>query len=288
MSAQTALIGVDFTSHGDAALRWAHQHGSSFGWNLEAVHAWRYPWWAAGPFGSAEGEVRDEVISSARRHLQEFVKTHLPEGTETLSMTVVEDEPTVALLNEADATEAVAIVIGTTGKGVISGALTGAVGRRLAAASTTPVVIVPDDYRPEPGPIVVGVAGSANSVAALEWAIEHRREGQDVIAVTSWTANAVHLAAVVAADLDLMEVSARKQLSDTIDKAESDGIDCSDVDQRVLHGDARVVLRDLADEAEMLVVGTRGASGLEGLLLGSVASSLTHKPKCPLVLVPSN
>ena len=288
MSAPTALIGVDFTSHGDAALRWAHQHAPSFGWDLEAVHAWRYPWWAAGPFGSAEAEVRDEVISSARRHLQEFVKTHLPDVTEPPSMKVVEDEPTMALLDEADQADAVAIVIGTTGKGAISGALTGAVGRRLAAKSTTPVVIVPDDYRAEPGPIVVGVDGSANSVAALEWAVDHRRQGQEVIAVTSWTANAVHLAAVVAADLDLMEVSARQQLNDTIAKAEADGIDCDGVDQRVLHGDARVVLRDLANEAEMLVVGTRGASGIEGLLLGSVASSLTHKPMCPLVLVPAS
>lgn len=287
MPAQLALVGVDFSTHGDAALSWAARHAPEFDWGVEALHAWRYPWWAAGPFASAETEVRDEVISSAHRHLVKFVKTHLPEGASQPVVKVVEDDTADALLAEAEDRDAAVIVIGSSGKGAVSGALTGSVGRRLASKSPVPVVIVPDDFSSGSGPIVVGVDGSANAVAALEWAIRHRRPGQSVVAVTSWTGNLVHLAGVVAADLQLMEDAARTQLSETIDKAEAGGVDCSDVERLVLLGDPRVVLREQATEAEMLVAGTKGASGLEGILVGSVASSLTHHPMCPTVLVPA-
>ena len=297
MSGTRVCVGVDFSRHGEAALQWSTAHAARFGWDVEAVHAWSYPWWAAGRLGSAAEDARDEVIASANRHLQNFVERKLPHGAETPKLTVIEGDVAETLCTLSG--DAGVVVIGSSGDNPVAAWLTGAVGRRLAVSSSVPVVVVPDSVldevgaadgsgvTPQTGPIVVGVDGSTNSVRALKWACDHSREGQEVHAVTSWTSNAAHLAGVVALDLDLMETSAYRQLEITLEKAVVDGVDVSEVVRRVVYGDPRVVLRDLSANAEMLVVGARGSSGLTSILVGSVASSLVHRPACPLIVVPN-
>lgn len=58
------------------------------------------------------------------------------------------------------------------------------------------------------------------------------------------------------------------------------------VDPLVLHGDPAQVLRARSAEATLLVVGSRGHGGFEGLLLGSVSTKCAYHSRCPLVIVP--
>jgi nucleotide-binding universal stress UspA family protein len=46
------------------------------------------------------------------------------------------------------------------------------------------------------------------------------------------------------------------------------------------------VLVEVAKDADLLVLGTRGHGGFSGLLLGSVSQQVSHHAPCPLVLVP--
>jgi nucleotide-binding universal stress UspA family protein len=41
-----------------------------------------------------------------------------------------------------------------------------------------------------------------------------------------------------------------------------------------------------ADEADMLVVGSRGLGGFRGLLLGSVSQQCANHAPCPVVIIP--
>jgi nucleotide-binding universal stress UspA family protein len=57
------------------------------------------------------------------------------------------------------------------------------------------------------------------------------------------------------------------------------------VTARLARGEAAEVIMQAADEAAMLVVGTRGRGGFAGLLLGSVSLKVAAHAPCPVVVV---
>ena len=54
----------------------------------------------------------------------------------------------------------------------------------------------------------------------------------------------------------------------------------------VLHGSAARRLLEAAEDAELLVVGSRGAGGFRGLRFGSTADQVVRYAPCPVVVVP--
>jgi nucleotide-binding universal stress UspA family protein len=62
----------------------------------------------------------------------------------------------------------------------------------------------------------------------------------------------------------------------------------SDVHRRVLAGLPAERLADVADEeeAQLIVVGSRGRGAFKAAFLGSVSSSLIGVARCPVVIVP--
>jgi nucleotide-binding universal stress UspA family protein len=94
-------------------------------------------------------------------------------------------------------------------------------------------------------------------------------------------------ASVMIPPIDELRREAAHRLSEAVAKAGGgDG-----VRQEVLtpkgHGAAKALL-DAASEADMLVVGSRGRGGFQGLLLGSVSQQVLNHAPCPVVVVPTN
>jgi nucleotide-binding universal stress UspA family protein len=58
-----------------------------------------------------------------------------------------------------------------------------------------------------------------------------------------------------------------------------------DVEHVAVEGQPAQVLVDEAEDAELLVVGSRGHGGFTGLLLGSVSQQCAHHARCPVVIV---
>jgi nucleotide-binding universal stress UspA family protein len=58
-----------------------------------------------------------------------------------------------------------------------------------------------------------------------------------------------------------------------------------EIECRAVEGGAPEVLIAAADEADLLVVGSRGHGGFAGLLLGSVSQQCAHHARCPVVIV---
>jgi nucleotide-binding universal stress UspA family protein len=56
---------------------------------------------------------------------------------------------------------------------------------------------------------------------------------------------------------------------------------------RVASGSVVEELVNAAKDAEMLVVGSRGAGGFSRLMVGSVSSLVVQHAACPVVVIPS-
>jgi len=141
--------------------------------------------------------------------------------------------------------------------------------------------------------IVVGVDGSAESIAAIRWAVEEGRLRKTAVrAVHVWqyplmsTGDAFFGPGFDPLPIDPGELRelAVAGLADAVRKA-TDVPDA--VEQEVVEGHAAEGLVEAAKDAELLVVGSRGHGGFGGLLLGSVSQACAHHARCPVVIVRS-
>ena len=138
--------------------------------------------------------------------------------------------------------------------------------------------------------IVVGVDGSVGSRAALRWAASHARSVDGVlVAVHGYLPQVNYLAGY--APLPPMDPAAEQglQVEDLAAVLEDElgpehGLS---VHAEVTPGPAAQVLLAEAEDADLLVVGARGHTGLAGLLLGSTAQSVARSSPCPVVVVPA-
>lgn len=138
--------------------------------------------------------------------------------------------------------------------------------------------------------IVVGIDGSQNSKAALDFAVaEARLRGAKVEAVMAWhrpyTGDAWTMAIPV--DIQGMEDSYRQELDTIVDAADTSGLD-QPVERLVLESSPAQALLDRSGGAGLLVVGSRGHGGFVGLLLGSVGNQVASHAACPVVIVPGD
>jgi nucleotide-binding universal stress UspA family protein len=132
--------------------------------------------------------------------------------------------------------------------------------------------------------IVVGVDGFESSTAALRWAIHQAKlTGAVVDAVTTW-----HIppgsGLVSAADMPDYQDDARMVLTEAITEMCTIDTDVV-VRPRVVEGQAGPVLAEVAEGADLLVVGNRGHGGLAEALLGSVGQYCVRHAPCPVVIM---
>ena len=134
--------------------------------------------------------------------------------------------------------------------------------------------------------ILVGVDGSAQSVAALRFAAElGGRLGVAVHALTVWNHPTLLLGNYYYPESDITpEEDAQRVVEATMDAAFGTAVPdwVSAGSQR---GRAADVLIERSRAAMMLAVGTRGHGGFTGLLLGSVSSACSAHARCPVLVV---
>lgn len=142
---------------------------------------------------------------------------------------------------------------------------------------------------PEARGIVVGVDGSDQSMCALAWAAqEAERRKSPLHVVTAYTVPVFAASSMDAGYATVDDSVVREGAQAVLDQAISRVAARHDLDlyPRVESGDAAGVLLELSEEAELMVVGSRGRGGFVGRLLGSVSSALPAHAKCPTVVVP--
>jgi nucleotide-binding universal stress UspA family protein len=137
--------------------------------------------------------------------------------------------------------------------------------------------------------IVVGVDGSEASAAALRWAFDEAIRSQaDLEVVSAWNYPVGSEPFVLGGPM--VVESAVAGTTETVHRMVREVRDSRpDADVVVrempMSGPAAAALLRRAEDADMLVVGSRGRGGFRALLLGSVSQHcVTHAP-CPVVVV---
>ncbi|KOV71811.1 universal stress protein UspA [Streptomyces sp. AS58] len=136
--------------------------------------------------------------------------------------------------------------------------------------------------------VVVGVDGSASSLAAVEAAAreaQSRGAGLRVVHAFLWPAMHVPLgSSPLGPPEGGIRNVAERLVAEAVERARetAPGVDVS---HAVVTGEPLTVLEAQSRAAELVVVGSRGMGGFVGLLVGSTAVHLAAHGRCPVLVV---
>ncbi|MBV6697313.1 universal stress protein [Kitasatospora aureofaciens] len=135
-----------------------------------------------------------------------------------------------------------------------------------------------------PRRIVVGIDGSPPSKAALRWAVGQAvLTGATVHAVAAWEYPSLYGWFAPMVD-DGFEQTARRTLTAEVDEVVGRERPV-EVRESLVLGHAAEVLLEAAEDADLLVLGSRGRGTFARTLLGSVSTRCAVHGVCPVVIV---
>ncbi|MEI2643140.1 MAG: universal stress protein [Candidatus Nanopelagicales bacterium] len=283
------IVGYDGSEGSTAALTWAAGAASQRGRTLDVLTTWSMPAADLGIGASAtlQQDLVDELRKEAQATNDEALEIAAKHGVNATG-TIVVGRPASALVNLSE--DAEMVVVGSHGSGGLTGYLLGSVSRQVATHAACPSVVV----RPVTGAshdIVVGVDGSPHSIKALGWAFEQASfSGCSLHVLHSWeippTWSMVEVPSyepeVLIRDYGNAEL---RETSEAMAGFRENFPDVK-VRQEVMKGSPVKALIKASENAQLLVVGSRGLGGFRGLLLGSVSHAVVHKAACPVAVVP--
>ncbi len=140
--------------------------------------------------------------------------------------------------------------------------------------------------------IVVGIDGSDHSGRASEWAMKEAViRGVPLTAITAHEISVGYWGSAVTYPEDhAMAEHARQAAQIEVDKVLgelSEAARPESVTVQSVSGTPAEVLISAARDADMIVVGSRGASGFTRLLMGSVSTQVAQHARCPVTVIPS-
>jgi nucleotide-binding universal stress UspA family protein len=135
---------------------------------------------------------------------------------------------------------------------------------------------------------VVGIDGSVSAQHALAWALDEARLRHAAIEVVhAWNMPPILSPyGMYGGTAPALEDAAHLIIEDAIRMADLRGLPAPVVKTVTCGGTAHSIL-EAAKDADLIVLGSRGRGGFEGLLLGSVTHQVTHHATCPVVVLPA-
>ena len=278
------VVGIDSSAEAKAALRWSFGFAAALDLPIRAVTAVELPQ-VVGRAGTLDELISfDERRTEAQHTLHRIVVNAAAErdnavGTE---MKVVTGHAVGCLVEESK--NAAAVVVGARGANGVLRTLLGSVSTGLVHHAHCPVVVVRGDCTRPVQRVLVGVDGSLESQEAAMWAARYVQAVDGTLTLLgAWDWPTVSDVPVVVGHFD-----PRIATQEALDKAAVlTKLPDSQVRTVVAHGSATKAILEAADDADMVVVGSRGLGGFSGMLLGSVSARLVHNAPCPIAVVRS-
>ena len=284
--AHEIIVAVDGSGPSDAAVRWAARESALRSVPLRLLHIvgahsvtrslMSVPV-GTGQWQDAHArEIVDRAADLAQRTAKEAGAEAAIAGAEIRHAAAI---PTLIELSE----RAMMIVVGSRGHGALRRGLLGSVSTGLVYGAHCPVAVIHDGATPDAdAPVVVGIDGSPSSELATRIAFEEAAGRRvELVAVHAWS------------DVDLREVpdvdwdAVAERKVKLLEKRLSSWVErYADVKVRrvVVRDQPAVHLAEQAEDAQLLVVGSRGRGGFAGLMLGSVSTMLAHYVQIPMIV----
>ena len=135
--------------------------------------------------------------------------------------------------------------------------------------------------------IILATDGSENARRAANEAAGFARELSSHVIFVYIISNPPSQSRMVQANFDvhsLLEEDAKSEIKDTIAIFEKENLPYT---LRVAIGDPAVEIIEIAEKenADLIVIGSRGLGTIKGVFLGSVSQRVTHQVKCPVMIV---
>ncbi|MCK9932942.1 universal stress protein [Frankia sp. Mgl5] len=347
-TAADIVVGIDGSPGSAAALTWAVTEAGRRGLRVRAVLgscADEQPTAVRRSADAIAGPHDEATLAFAASHLlhETIGAAPIPAGLEVLEEVV--DAPGAEALLTAGR-DAAMIVVGARGRGLLHRLRLGSVSTSVAVHSPVPVVVArlprsgdagepdadglagagpvadgrlsptsaPGQGTPHRRPVVVGVDGSPNSLAALRWAaVTAALRGAPLHVIHSWLAAVpLPLAETSGEIVQALEGQARAVLDESIEQvlgpipggepgkpAEPGGTEPAvlrlaapapgsgeiDVCRQLIPASATRALLEASHDADLLVVGARGKGGFAELLLGSVSHQTMLHSAAPVAII---
>ncbi|WP_420753096.1 universal stress protein [Rhodococcus sp. O3] len=286
---QPIVVGVDGSPSSLQAVSWAAMEAARRGAPLTLVTTAIVTGGYVVPIGMPDTFYEEEQLEAERRLAEaESLVAQVAQGhTVEVEKAVSQDAPARELIERSKSARMV--VVGANRRGLIERALLGSVSAAVVTHAHSPVAVVRGlphvDVNDISGPVVVGVDGSKHSEHAVAMAFEEAAmRGAELVAVHVWSD--VDLHAPFPSDFEWSQVQERERATLAESLAGYSG-EFPDVPVRtvVVMDEPVRSLRDQAEHAQLLVVGSRGRGGFTGLLLGSTSRALLHHVTCPMLVV---
>jgi nucleotide-binding universal stress UspA family protein len=285
---RTIVVGVDESAGAADALRWGVAEGELRDARVTALMAWGF-------LDQHHGGVterldpsygQDDALAALRTYITDAVGS---ERAPTVRAKVVCDLPARALLDAS--ARADLLVVGARGLGGFGGLLLGSVSSHCLHHTTRPIVIVrggTDRLVRDQERVVVAVDGSPAAQRALRWALAEGTSRKAIVQViNAWRVPVAGYYPNLGRLYDpaYYEAHSSRLLREAL--AAEGLIDLPDsVGARPVRGDAAAVILDAAQDADLVVMGTRGPHGLKRIGVGSVTAHVSRHAECPVVVIP--
>jgi nucleotide-binding universal stress UspA family protein len=274
--AHPIVVGVNGSPHSSAALAYAASEAKLRHQAVVLVHAWDLM-----PFYDGTTIVPPADVEAAEAAVLQEAADRLSSMAPTVDVTtrLVQGRADTALIDASR--EASVVVLGRHGG---TSSWLGPVVGHVATRAHCPVVAVPADSTSGRDSVVVGVDGSPVSEDAIAFAYD---------SAARWGARLVAVLAVVPAFdgyVPTPELVGEAHQRGERYLAEALGGWCDKypevpVTRQVTYGPAMPALKQAAQDAGLVVVGSHGRGAVMRFALGSVSSSLLRSAPCPVAVV---